>query len=199
MSFRDHTFPEVTTQLGLSLVDGPLFADVEPVSLRSVFVELVKDGVELATANRTEKAKSEFVIAPILLELKRFTKRPFKLFSGSEWSVDPARGLNGYCDFLLTRGATQFVLEAPFLAIAEAKNDLLATGYGQCIAAMYAGQLANERAKRELPAIYGIVSTAIEWQFLRLTGTVVTIDPSIRLINDLPRLMGVLHRIVESA
>jgi hypothetical protein len=197
MSFRDYTFPDVTTQLQLTLEDGKLFEDVQPRVLEHNFTETVRYGLELATANRTEKAKSEFVIAPILLELKRTTKHAFKLFSGSEWSVDPSRGLNGYCDFILTRGASQFVLDAPFVAIAEAKNDLLVNGYGQCISAMYAGQLANERAGKPLPALYGIVSTAVEWQFLRLAGTVVTIDPTILLINALPRLMGVLHRIVE--
>ena len=124
MSFRDYAFPEVTTQLGLTLEDSPLFADVLPAKLLPGFQDTVRCGLELATANRTEKAKSEFVIAPILLELKRTSRQPFKLFSGSEWTVDPSRGLDGSCDFILTHGASQFVLDAPFAAIAEAKNDL---------------------------------------------------------------------------
>jgi hypothetical protein len=41
----------------------------------------------------------------VLLELRRALNNSFSVFSGLEWEVDRDRGLNGYCDFILTRGA----------------------------------------------------------------------------------------------
>lgn len=45
------------------------------------------------------------------------------LFSGREFNVDAARGLSGYCDFLISRSPEQLVIESPVIALVEAKND----------------------------------------------------------------------------
>lgn len=198
MSFRDYTFPEVTIALGLQLQDADLFADAPPFPIREAIAEFVRDGVALALANSTEKAKSEFIIAPVLLELRRAVGGRFSLFSGVEWEVDADRGLNGYCDFILTHGGSQHVLRAPFAAIVEAKNDLVRTGLGQCIAAMYAARLCNERAGEAIQTIHGVVSTGAAWKFLRLCGDIITIDLPEYFIDNLPKVMGILKLIVES-
>src|SRR6267142_1715513 len=128
MAFRDFSFPQVQHDLGLSIHDADLFPSAPPFPVRSEFAAFLQDGVALAVANSTEKAKSEFIIAPMLLELRRAVGQKFFLFSGVEWEADASRGLNGYCDFILTRGESQFVLSAPFVAVVEAKNDLIRTG-----------------------------------------------------------------------
>ncbi len=148
MAFRDFTFPQVQERLGLRIEDADLFAATPPFPVRDEFAAFVRDGTTLALANSTEKAKSEFIIAPVLLELRRSTGAKFALFSGVEWDVDAALGLNGYCDFILGRGPSQHVLQAPFVAIAGARNDLIRTGLGPCIAAMVAARVNNERASR---------------------------------------------------
>ncbi len=102
MSFQQFTFPQVIHDLALSLDDGDLFAAAPPFAVRDEFAAFLRDGVALAAANSTEKARSEFIIAPVLLELKRMLKQRFFLFSGVEWEADASRGLNGFCDFLLT-------------------------------------------------------------------------------------------------
>ena len=199
MAFRDFLFPQVQQQLGLRVEDADLFAATPPYPLRSEFADCVRDGVVLALANSTEKAKSEFIIAPILLELHRSMGPKFALFSGVEWDVDRERGLNGYCDFILGRGPSQHILQAPYFAIVEAKNDLIRNGLGQCIAAMYAAWISNERAGLPIGAIHGAVSTGAAWKFLRLHGDVVTMDASEYFIDNLPKIMGILRAIVESA
>ncbi len=151
MAFRDFTFPQVQDRLGLRLVDADLFSATPPFPARAEFAAFVRDGATLAMANSTEKAKSEFIIAPVLLELHRTLGPKFALFSGVEWDVDPSRGLDGYCDFLIGRGPSQHILQAPYVAIVAAKNDLIRTGLGQCIAAMYAASVGNERAGRGRP------------------------------------------------
>lgn len=199
MAFRDFVFPQVEEQLGVRVEDANLFGSVAPIAVRPDFADFVRDGVDLALANSTEKAKSEFIIAPVLLELRRSLRGRFTLFSGVEWNVDPARGLNGYCDFILGRGPSQHILQAPFVAIVEAKNDLTRTGLGQCIAAMVAAQISNERAGLPSAAVHGVVSTGASWQFLRLDGELVRLDDREIPIADLARIMGILRSIVEVA
>src|SRR5436190_19126678 len=125
MAFRDFTFPQVEHDLGLHLLDADLFSAVPPCPVRQVIAEVVQEGVQLALANSTEKAKSEFIIAPVLLELRRLAGGKIALFSGLEWDVDAARGLAGYCDLILTNGGSEHVLRAPFVAVVEAKHDLI--------------------------------------------------------------------------
>lgn len=198
MAFRDFGFPDVQAQLGLRVEDADLFSAAPPLAVRDDFAAFIRDGAALALANSTEKAKSEFIIAPILLELRRTLGAKFALFSGVEWSVDPARGLNGYCDFIIGRGASQHVLQSPYVAVVEAKNDLIRTGLGQCIAAMYAAWLSNERDGRPVLAVHGIVSTGAAWKFLRLSGDLVTMDVPEYFIDNLPKIMGILRAVVEA-
>ncbi len=198
MAFRDFTFPEVQDTLSLRVEDADLFSTTPPFPVRKEIAEFISDGVDVATANSTEKAKSEFVIAPVLLELRRSLGSKFVLFSGLEFDVDASRGLNGYCDFILGRGPSQHILRSPFVAIVEAKNDLIRTGLGQCMAAMYAAGLSNERAGTPISAVHGVVSTGVAWKFLRMRGNVVTLDVPEYFIDNLPKIMGILRAIVES-
>ena len=116
--------------LGLTLAEADLFGSLSAIDLPANFAERMRAGVDLALAINTEKARSEFIIAPVLMELRRLLGDGFGLFSGIEFDVDASRGLNGYCDFILTRSPLQSVLTAPVVAIVEAKNDNLRTGLG---------------------------------------------------------------------
>jgi hypothetical protein len=91
MAFRDFSFPRVEQDLGLRLSDADLFSSAPECPVRESIAEVVLEGAQLALANSTEKAKSEFIIAPVLLELRRLAGGKIALFSGVEWDVDPAR------------------------------------------------------------------------------------------------------------
>jgi hypothetical protein len=199
MAFRDFTFPQVQQELGLTVRDANLFAAVPPFPVKDEFAAIIRYGADLAAANSTEKAKAEFIIAPMLINLRWSLSDTFQLFSGVEWEVDRERGLNGYCDFILTKGPSQHILGAPFVAIVEGKNDLVRPGLGQCIAAMYAAQLANQQAKAPIEIVHGVVTTGSAWKFLRLQGAELTIDVPEYYIDNLPKIMGILKEIVESA
>ena len=107
-------------------------------------------------------------------------------------------GLNGFCDFILTKGESKFVLTAPFVAIVEAKNDLIRTGLGQCIAQMFGAQLCNQKAGRAIDRVFGVVTIGRLWKFLQLEGSLLIIDDPEYDINDLNKVMGILKSIVES-
>lgn len=197
MAFRDFTAANVRDRLGLTFRDARLFPDAATPPVRPEFAAFLADGLDLAEAINTEKARSEFAIAPVLLEHRRATGGRFMLYSGVEWSVEPARGLNGFCDFLLTWGASQYVLTAPFAVVVEVKNDPLVNGLGQCMAAMYAAVLANRAEGWPEPTVYGTVTGGRSWKFLRIDDTRVTIDQDYYTVHDLPRLMGVLDLITR--
>ena len=199
MAFSDFTFPQVQQDLGLALDEADLFSPVPAMPLREDFVATVTDGAIIALAVNTEKAKSEFIIAPVLIEVRRLCSGAVGLFSGVALDVDPAKGLNGVCDFLLTKPARQFILSAPVVTVVEAKNDNLRNGLGQCIATTYAATLYNQRAGSPVTAVCGVVTTGSAWKFLRVEGTTVTIDLKEYYIDNLGKLLGVLTSIVQNA
>jgi hypothetical protein len=52
-------------------------------------------------------------INPVLLEVRRILHNDISVFSGEEFNVDFNVGLNGYCDFLISRSNDQLAIEAP--------------------------------------------------------------------------------------
>jgi hypothetical protein len=198
MAFRDFSFPEVQQTLGLKLLEADLFSNVAAVELPATFSERIRADAALALAINTEKARSEFIIAPVLLELRRLLHGNFGLFSGIEFDVDSSRGLNGYCDFILTRSPLQSVLTAPVVVVTEAKNDNIRTGLGQCIAEMVAAQEFNARSSSTISFVHGVVTTGSAWKFLRLSGVEVTLDMEEYFIAELGRIMGILVHILKS-
>ncbi|MGL6095412.1 MAG: hypothetical protein ACRC7O_06390 [Fimbriiglobus sp.] len=199
MSFRDFNYPSVIEQLGLKEAHKPLFPEPAPVPVRPHFAQSSALMNQRYGATGSEKARSEFLIAPMLTELQILHPDRFRLFSGVELSADPAAGLNGICDFVFARGENPYALTDPIVAVAEAKPEVLVTGFGQCISGMRAAWLVNERKARPVPAVYGVSTTGTQWKFLRLADTLVTIDPAEYTIAQPERVLGVLSYIIELA
>ena len=176
-----------------------LFADVSPLDMTGEFAERMRRGIDLGLAINTEKARSEFILAPVLMELRTLLGGRFGLFSGVEFDVDTARGLNGFCDFLLTRSPLQLVLTAPVVAVAEVKNDTLRSGLGPCIAAMVAAREFNSEAVPPVDSVHGVVTTGGAWKFLRLSGSALTLDRREYFVAELGRIMGILKHLLETA
>ncbi len=196
MSFRDFKFPAVVTDLGMTLHQSPLFAGVRLQPISDYLRPRLVDGLLLSQGLNNEKARSEFVVAPLLLELWDISGRSFGLHSGCELTVDEARGLNGVCDFLLARDPLVFVVRAPVLAIIEAKNDNVWNGFGQCVATMHAVAQLNRDAKIDRP-VFGASTTGVHWKFFRLIGTDLTIDAAdYSLMSDVEKVAGILLSIV---
>ncbi|MEG3437642.1 hypothetical protein V0288_10975 [Pannus brasiliensis CCIBt3594] len=140
----------------------------------------------------TEKARSELIVSPVLVELRKHFQKKISLFSGIEFNIDPDRGLTGICDFLIGLSEEQLFVQAPVIALVEAKNDNLKSGIGQCLGEMLAAQIFNERENRSIETIYGVVTTGTIWQFLSLNSRSVTIDLREYAIGKLPKIFGIL-------
>ncbi len=126
----------------------------------------------------TEKAKSEFVVVPILRELRRVNDYQFSMFSGFEFNVDTKNGLNGFCDFILSAEIKKSEVSAPIICLVEAKNAEIEKGLAQCGAEMHAAHLFNEQRGKPRKAIYGCVTNAFSWCFLKLENKNLLIDPN---------------------
>ena len=192
MPYSEFTIDAVKSRFGLATRDDPAAFDFPPLVAGPLLSETLAETLPLALANSTEKARSELVIAPILLEARRRAGTPVSLFSGVDFPVDPALGLSGVCDFLLSLSPEQVTVEAPVLAVVEAKNDSLKSGLGQCIAELVAVRRFYDRRERPRSRVYGAVTTGSLWKFLALEGDTLLFDPIERHISDLPRILGVL-------
>jgi len=195
MSFEDFIYPTVLADLHLSLREQDLYSHIAPILLDPSFQSRLVLGASVAQATNTEKARSELIIAPVLLEL-RVMGIPFGLFSGVRLKAEPLTGLSGICDFVLTREPLQSVLTAPLVAIAEAKNDNVRSGLGQCIAEMVAARIVNEQDNITGP-VYGIATTGTTWLFSRLDGSVVTLDTREYTLAQIETIMAILKSILE--
>ena len=184
MPYSQFTFSKVKEQFDLTIAEGIRFFpdNVAPIAPSPKLLAILED-VPWAIAVDTEKARSEVIINPILLELRRIFDRQISVFSGEEFSVDPAIGLTGFCDFLISKSPEQLAIEAPAIVVIEAKKADLKVGIGQCIAEMVAAQRFNQASDRPVSAIYGCISSGTQWRFLKLENSVVTID-----LTDYPLL-----------
>ncbi len=193
MSYSDFTIEEVKLRFSLRLEeDRDLYATIAPVEISPLLRETLAENVPLALAISTEKARSEFIIAPVLLEARRQANHQASLFSGIEFTVDAELGLKGVCDFLLSRSSEQLTIEAPVVAVVEAKNENMKAGIGQCLAEMVAARLFNERKGRDEQAVYGVVTTGNNWKFLQLLGNAAQVDLVEYHIKETGRIIGII-------
>jgi hypothetical protein len=198
--YDDFTLDALKQQFGLRTDERRgRFSHVLPSDISAWLRETLDQNLPLALAISTEKARSELLVMPVLLEAYRQTGQGFSLFSGVEFNVDIEAGLRGFCDFLLSLSPEQFFVEAPVVAVVEAKNDNIKSGLGQCAAEMLAAQTFNERRANPIPSVFGAVTTGSLWMFLRLTAELVSIDRTEYHIAQVERTVGVLSAMVRGA
>jgi hypothetical protein len=197
MAFRDFHYPELLTTSGLTSepVVG-LFAHVPPLTPGPELQDRLAVGAPLASLLNTEKARSEGMISPVLVEFWSRYHARIGLYSGNEFDADPSAGLNGYCDFIISRSPQQPYVTPPAVVIVEAKRENINEGLGQCIAGMVGAQRFNRRNNAEIDPIYGCVTTGTAWKFLQLSRTLVTIDLTEYLLAQVDRILGILVHIV---
>jgi hypothetical protein len=194
MPYTDFDLATAESRLGVTLRPAELFPGLIPVPVPGWLTDHLARGQELALL--TEKARSEWIIAPVLLAAREVTDRALAIFSGQRLDVDPSRGLAGECDFILSRQDPVPVVRAPVMVVLEAKRGDIEAGLGQCVAQMVAARTFNERAGQ--PArVFGCVTTGEDWQFLRLDDAVAAYDTTRRYINDLGGLLAVFRTIAD--
>jgi hypothetical protein len=200
VSFSSFSIGKVKDQLGVQMEEaGDFFVDVAPIAVSSLLQATLKNSMPLALKINTEKARSEMIVTPVLLEIYEQLDGKISLFSGVDWEVDGALGLRGRCDFLMGLSREQLRIEAPVLAIVEVKNDDTAAGIAQCLAEMVAARIFNRQNKNELATIYGAVTNGSIWKFMRLIGSTAYIDITEYHIKEVERIVGIIVSMFTSS
>jgi len=198
MAYSNFTLEDVHKIFHLKIVEtAGIFVDVKPVAPSTLLTTVLERNVPLAFAIGTEKAKSELIVAAVLVELREHFEQRISFFSGIDFNVNAEDGLTGVCDFLVSLSPRQFSLEAPALILIEAKRDDLTAGLGQCVAEMVAAQRFNAEKGNDIPRIYGAITSGIDWLFLKLEDKKLHIDMSAYQIAQCDKILGILTSMVE--
>ena len=198
MVYSNFTLEMVRTAFQLEIAESAgIFSQIESVDPSAHLATTLARNVPLAITINTEKAKSELIIADILVELREQLERRISLFSGIDFSIDDENGLTGVCDFLVSLSPVQSFLEAPVIILVEAKKDDLTVGLGQCVAEMLAAQRFNTEKGNNIPYIYGATTSGTDWRFLKLEGQRLHIDMVIYPIAQCDKILGILSSMVE--
>jgi hypothetical protein len=185
-------------QFGITYQFDHIFDQITPVNPSHYLLHDLEEAQDYPTYP-SEKAKSELMIMPVIKEIKR-NNPTFQVFSGFNFDVDYALGLNGFCDFLFSKEPKILEIESPVFCVVEAKDKTVEEGFAQAAAEMYAAILFNEKDGKPTPTVYGCVTNSDVWVFLRLTNKQLTIDETRYYLVEpsISNLLGVFRKIVES-
>lgn len=201
MAYSKFTLKSIKEVLGIRVIeDTHLFEGdkIEKIPISEYLRTTLSEFAPLALSINTEKSRSEWIIAPIVAEVRRQYHNRISIFSGSTFNVDEAQGLEGQCDYIVSANPEQLYIAAPVLTIIEAKKEDIVGGVGQCIAAMYAAWLFNQREHHSVPSVYGAVTTGTTWRFLKLQEKMAYFDMDEYYLKEIEILMGILCRIVNT-
>ena len=200
MAYSSFTLSQVSRTFQLETIRRRgIFADIEPVEPSEHLTAALERKLPFAVAMGTEKAKSELIVADILVELCLHFADRVSLFSGIDFNVDATNGLMGVCDFLVSLSPQPFEVEAPAIILVEAKRDSLTDGLGQCVAEMVAAQRFNADAGNDIPCVYGATTSGTEWFFLKLEGQTLSIDMTVYQLVQCDKILGILTSMVSQA
>lgn len=193
MPYNTYTIPQLKANYGIETetVFETLFPSVIAYPASDNLRQTLDYNIPLAMAISTEKARSEMIITPILIELKKLSNNHISFFSGVEFNVDAENGLNGRCDYLLSLDKEQSMVRAPIIAMVEAKNDNITKGIGKCAAEMVAAKIFNEQNGNPIETIYGVITTGSNWKFLKLENGTIYIEAKEYFVENLNLILGI--------
>lgn len=198
MAYSNFTLETVRSEFQLEKFETlGIFSGIEPVDPSAHLTTALAKKVSLAASINTEKARSELIVADVLVELRERFDHRISFFSGIDFNVDSEKGLTGVCDFLVSLSPAQLHLEAPIIILVEAKKEDLTVGLGQCAAEMLAAQRFNAEKGNDILCIYGATTSGTEWRFVKLEGQNLHIDIEPYQIVQCDKILGILSSMVE--
>lgn len=120
------------------------------------------------------------------------------MYSGNQLNADKTKGLNGECDFIFSWSKLSDYVTAPIFCLAEAEKNDIDKGLTQVSAQIIGANHFNEQKKKMIDVVYGCMTTATEWRFLKLIDNTIIFDKQVYFMTKLPELLGVLQFIVEA-
>lgn len=194
MAYTDFDLDKLRHQFNILIQATHLFPTVTSHDVPLWLQQTLEKG--MPSALLSEKARSEFIIVPILLTVRDLVHGQISIYSGQRLDGDSSSGLTGECDFILTTTPPLPIIQAPIISIVEAKKNDIEAGYGQCAAQMLGAQRFNQRDNTGIDTIYGCITTGEAWQFLKLETTTLIIDTKRYYITQLGTILSVFLSII---
>jgi hypothetical protein len=194
MTYADLSFQDFREKFGYENRLQELFSFIKSVKVSNRLVEELKDAENFRL--HSKKAKSEWIIVPILKELCRLNSNFLTVYSGESLDVDTENGLNGVCDFIIAKDIKTYTVSHPLILIIEAPQGDIDLGIAQCTAQMIGAKSYNEQNNTPVNIIYGCVTSGSLWLFLRLSDKIF-IDKNIYYTSNINELLGVFQTIID--
>jgi hypothetical protein len=199
MSYSDFTLESVARSLGVITRPAGLFPGLQRIPIPDWLQDTLARGTQgIQLSLISEKSRSEFIVAPILLASRELSGDRFVIYSGQRLDVDPEKGLIGECDFILSATEPVLPLQAPIATVVEAKKNDIEGGLGQCIAQMVAADRFNRSAGRDNLPVFGCVTTGEAWQFARLAGPEALLEHRRYYIDSVELILGAFRAIIDA-
>jgi hypothetical protein len=194
MGYSDYTFEKIREKFGIDNRRSNLSFEITPQKPSDTLSEHLEF---MTTLNiRSEKARSEAIVFPILLDILKRNDHFFTIYSGDNLNVND--DLRGECDFILAKDIQSYDVNYPIFQIVEAKkHDIEDLGVPQCAAQLVGAKYFNQKRGIELKKIYGCATTGVLWQFLVLEGNTVYVDNRQYATSNLPELLGAFQYIID--
>ncbi len=205
MAYTDFTLADLEVKFGLTTQIKPLFPATQPIAPSENLERALQRAEKLRL--RTEKAKSEWVVVPVLNELLDRNGDFFTVYSGESLNADSEKGLNGDgwpapadrlpCDFLLAKETGSIDISFPIIQIVEAKKNDTDIGIPQCAAQLIGATFFNNRKGVVLQKLFGCVTPGREWVFMCLEDSVLTLDTRTYYLIEIAEVIAVFQHIMD--
>lgn len=195
MPYSSFTVAQIEENFNITFQQGEIFGDIEPIKISDRLKNALEDAKLFYLDN--EKIKSEAVLFPVMAELKRNNINSISIFSGKRLDVDNENQLVGECDFLISMSPRLVRVKAPIIFVIEAKSDSIEYGLAQCSAQMIGSQKFNELKNEVINPLYGCITTADAWQFIKLEGSTITVQTKKYYLSDLEHILGIFQLIID--
>ncbi len=195
MAYSKFTLDSIEQKFGIKNQVVELFSNIQPIEPSEWLRNALQIAQELPI--RSEKAKSESIVFPFLVELRNRNDKYFTIHSGDTLNADEEQELEGECDFILSKENHTFNINFPIFQLVEAKKNDTEIGVSQCAAQMIGARVYNEKKGVKLEKIYGCVSTGNSWLFLKLEGKMLYIDKKSYSLEKIETLLGVFQFVID--
>jgi hypothetical protein len=194
--YSSYSLRAVKRKFGLIEDKSHFTIGIQPITPTDLLVQTLERNLETMGLNN-EKSRSEFVVAPIMMEVAYRHRARVSVYSGENLEADKNEDLNGECDFIISGMPRSSTIEIPIICLVECENDNLMSGTGQCVAQMLGAQIVNERDGNRLLYIYGCVTTGNDWKFLKMQQKTIYTDITTYYLKDVGQILGIFQRLIE--
>ncbi len=195
MAYSNYSLEQVEEKFGIISKVEAIFPTIQPLTKSSWLEQTLSFVSKLPI--RTEKAKSELFVMPLLLELRNRNDNFFTIYSGENLDANKKIGLTGECDFIIAKEIQSASINYPILQVVEAKKHDIELGLGQCAAQLLGARIFNEKRNIQIPIIYGCVTNKSEWQFLKLENNVIYVHNYSFTFSEIDYVLGAFQYIID--